>query len=448
MSSSPTHDNATNLPEPSAALTKYHERCDEADARCRRYTEKFLDGEITEHELRSQILAEVTTLRVIQSVVKPSYTPSWREEAVGRLQDILVRRFMEVDRDIPAEIDPATDKPVIDPKTGKPAEPTTVKAFFDPVRALYNMSTYVGAARQLCAVSLPTVNRDITSSRRRFGSTMSESETENGNHGESAADAVESAEETTISLLNLGLNNDATDQILTMTKALRTGNQREVATRAMLRMYGLPDLIRLPVGDRRVLLELLDEDRTLARRSITYLHDLHTLGKSRAPRPNEAMLALWDDYSLADIEHLLELTPRIAEAAVIDAISDRARPSRSVIREFTRSVVQSGSGRGWRSAAGALARVYIAAECEAIASCDSTKADTDAINQRLAGREMVIATEDQVFNQLFSEHPDTDFGRDRDSVKAKLSNLLDRCTRLEEILVAGLDTLKVEPDAA
>jgi hypothetical protein len=424
-STSDPNDDKKEKESPANYQSVYRAKCDESDDKCRKFTGQFLDGDITEEELRGLILVEITELRVVHNTIPFSYTPEWRDEATTRLEDIVVRRFME---------------------TGE-------EAFFDFNRAMMKNSSFIGAARNLCTIALKTVNRDIASSRRRNGVTMSAFEIDSSELPENV-ESVESAEETTMSLLGWGLNNEHADNILDTVRTIRTGNQREVTTRALLKMHALPDLVRLPVADRRHLMALIASETeaaklekrgvvNLAYSSLCYLHDLRSKEQPRVARPDEAMLSLWDDYNLADLERVRELNPRVAEAFVLDAISDRARPSRSVIREFTRSIVSSGSGRGWRTAANALARVYIATECDAIAACDSTKGDAESIEQRLAGREMMIATEKQVYSQLFEEHGDSVFGRDIDDVKAKLSVLLDRCTGLEEILRAGLSTLKL-----
>lgn len=404
----------------SPSLNRYRERCDEADDRCNGYTQRFLDGEISELELRKLILAEITEVEVVPASIPRHYTPPWREEAEIRLEDILVRRFME---------------------TGK-------EAFFQPVRALFEKTTYIGAARNLCFQALATVNRDINASRRRFGETLVEDTADNNGSNNPLDEAVDSAEDTSINLLGWGLDSETTDNLLDLTRAIRTGNQREATTRGLMSMHNLPDPIRLPVEDRRRLKALMDEDSSLAHLSVVYVHDLRQKQRPRTARPDEAMMSLWDDYTLTDLERIRELSPRVAEAVVLHAVSDRARPSRSVIREFTRAVVQAGNGRGWRSMANAVARVFIAVECEALAACDSNKADVEGIEQRLAGREMVLATEDVVYRRLFSEFRENELGNDIEEVKARLNTLLDKCNGLEEILRIGLGNLQVSSHAA
>jgi hypothetical protein len=396
------------------ALNIYREKCDQADERCRAFTEQFLDGTIDETALRRLILVEITEVNVVSSQIPRSYSEQWRDEAHTRIEDIIVRRFME----------------------------TGDEAFFSPQRALMEKSSYIGAARNLALAALKTVNRDIGTSWRRTGLTVSSEDIDSIELQNNAIDlTVESAEDTTMARLGWGVSHDLAEFTDDHSKRLRTGNGRELNTRMLMSAYGLPDLIRLGVAERRELRTVIEDNHNAAYQSVAYIVGMRTGVKSKAPKPSEAMMSLWDDYTMADLSRVIEMSPQVARAAVLHAVSDRARPSRSVIREFSRSIVAAGTKGKWGSVAKPLARLYIALECEAIAVCDATKSDSR--DEREAGREMLIATEKETFKALFDNPEHIVLGYDREEVMATLSHQLDKATGLGEILTAGLAQMKV-----
>lgn len=157
------------------------------------------------------------------------------------------------------------------------------------------------------------------------------------------------------------------------------GPMRAHATAAALR-----EVLRLPAlcvpdtsSERAAILELVNADEALARRSLVQMAAMVCSEPPSLPAPGEAsvgelLLSLWDDFSADDLESLMVRPARAAHAIVVDALTPLPKPSREAVRSLTREVRRASAAKDWVMTQDGLVVAFLATCTEAVSRFDDT----------------------------------------------------------------------------
>lgn len=222
---------------------------------------------------------------------------------------------------------------------------------------------------------------------------------------------------------------DAADWLRSKTRHLRDNSKLAAQAATICYGYGVPTLIRPMLDERRRLKKLVDSDNALAHASVRHmLSVVERDAEVSRTDIDHGLKALWDDFTAANLATIAGAHPKIALALVDHILSDRARPSRSVLRSFRASVRALGSGKGWNLIAEELCEVFIALEFEAYSSFDSTA--TEFREERVAGRLIDCQKAPDVFSRAVT-HPGHPAGRTVEDLYARLDRFIRALTDLE-----------------
>lgn len=220
----------------------------------------------------------------------------------------------------------------------------------------------------------------------------------------------------------------ATDWLRSKNRHLRDNSRLAAEAAAFTYSFGVPQLIRFRLLDRKRLKAQLVKDPSLAYRSVKEMYAIVGSETVTDPVPDNGFLALWDDFSFDHLEAIVETDPKVALTLVDAALSDRARPSRTVLTSFNASVRALGTGKGWRRLAAEVAESFIALEFEAYSSFDTTGAEYRA--EKVAGRKIACMKSSAVFARALA-HPGQRLGLTEEDMYDQLERLICELTEFD-----------------
>lgn len=402
------------------------------DEQCRHLIRQWQDGQITEAEARTEISGLLTGSGVSREVSR-EYTAVRYSMTPGH----------QLNEDLQAEFDALLFDKIT--KAGP-------EAFFDLERAAN--SSVTGWARMTLRAARKSLLRNIHS---RTTSRLDLVPPADPVDEARSVTAAEYAYHTAAAPAQQGVVPDAHDvepltQRMLVEKAAemwstrgapRRGARRTFAGAEAIRLaFNLPEPLRPDLYTRNHLQQLINSDPRAAHSAVKAMLGciLKEEGwKARFESTDMDLMALWDDYSAKDLAALADRNPEVAHALALEAVSDKPRPSRSVVRKFRQAVTEAGPasknpGRskyapGWRSAASGVCNAYLAEEFEAYSAMDTTGSATHA--EKVAGRtaNRDLAEDHYATAACFQGFP---LGRSVDEVRRTLDQIMDDTTLGDE----------------
>lgn len=385
----------------------------QTDSACRGLLERWAAGQLTERQTRHQIAGVLTGSGISHEVSREYQTwhyglasgPQLSQDVAAEFDEFLFRRITE-------------EGP---------------EAFFDLERA--RGASVTGWARQTLRATRKSVLRNLhnrTSARQEL---VAPTGAEDGRvtaaaHAFTQAPApgsgVDSPEVTQRMMLE-----EATEWLRSKASHHR-GIARTAAGSAALRFaFNLPEPVRPEVRVRRRALPLLEADPKAAHRSaqamLACLNRIHGW-QGMFDHADQDLMALWDDYSKAQLFELVSRDPAIAHTLAVEALADRARPDRPSVRAFRAAAKEFApvlkNGRkpaGWRTCVNAVVAAFLAEEFEAFSAFDTAGAATH--EDKLAEREETLAGAWDAY-QAMVRFPEAPLGSTHQEIRDRLDGLI------------------------
>lgn len=366
----------------------------------------YANGTLSETEARGQI-AEVlfaTGIHRQEASRAPGVPSDQRGELADRLMEIVVRKLLQSGQD----------------------------AYYDITLA--RTASACGWARKLIQASLQSEKRNLRRSHARswgehapvmLDMTLEWSDIE------STVDRDSDPALTRDTPVGLAQEN-AVVQFLRRSKRMSEAEKYHHAALHLARIIGVPMATRpLLASTRNRLLPLLSSDPTLASRTLwhhaqsRWPEDFSGLRSQEiTPEAAKLSLPLWRDYSLDEVDLLLQRGAAPVHALAMAATSPRPRPAKSAVTEYVNAVSAQAIGktarRGWRQLAVALAESWLASECEPVAR--STFLSPEARRQVEVAHLIARRCLDDLIAQAI-EHKTAPLGTSRRAVLTRLSRL-------------------------
>ncbi|XKH58624.1 hypothetical protein LG293_16360 (plasmid) [Citricoccus nitrophenolicus] len=406
------------------------------DEQCRHLIRRWQDGQITEAEARTEISGLLSGSGITREVSREC-TP-WRYSMTPGHQ---------LNEDLQAEFDELLFNKVT---------VTEPKRFFD--LELAANSSVTGWARMTLRSARQSLLRNIhsrTTSRMELVSPADDADEARSTtaaeyaYHTAAAPALqgEAPEAHDVDPLAHRMLIEQAAEMWSSRGAPRRGARRAFAGAEAIRMaFSLPAPIRPDLYTRERLQVIVEADQRAAHSSVKAMLGciLREDGwEARFKASDMDLMALWDDMSTQHLTALAGRTPEVAHALALEAIADRPRPSRSVVRKFRHAVTDCGpasanTGRtkfppGWRSTASGVCNAYLAEEFEAYSAMDTTGSATHA--EKVAGRNANrdLATNHYETASRFQGFP---LGRTADEVRRNLDRIMTESSKEDEKNVA------------
>ncbi|WP_313821875.1 hypothetical protein [Citricoccus sp.] len=385
----------------------------QTDSACRDLIDRWATGHLSERQARQEIAGVLTGSGISHEVSREYQT--WHYGLASGPQ---------LSQDVAAEFDEFLFRRVTEEGP---------EAFFDLERA--RGASVTGWARQTLRATRKSVLRNIHNRTAARQELVAPTGAEEGRHT-AAAHAFTQA-----SAPGVGVEGTEVAQRMMLEEAtewLRSkashhrGIARTAAGSAALRFaFNLPEPVRPEVRIRRRALPLLESDPKAAHRSaqamLACLNRIHGW-QGMFAAADQDLLALWDDYSKAQLFELVSRDPAIAHTLAVEALADRARPDRPSVRAFRAAVKEFApvlkNGRkpaGWRTCVNAVVDAFLAEEFEAFSAFDTAGAATH--EDKLAEREQTLAGAWDAY-QAMVRFPEAPLGTTHREVRDRLDGLI------------------------
>lgn len=372
------------------------------DILCREILQQYADGFLAPTETR-RLLAETLHRAGIAAMVageKTNQTMQFRRDVTAEMEDLLFTKMMQ-------ETEGGFDLSFgVDASVAGWARGLLRSARLSIVR---NITTRTIARMDLVDPTPPPATSQSSSQGSSYAAF----------HGASREDA-EPADQGNAMMV-------ATDWLRSKNRHLRDNSRLAAEAAAFMHGYGVPAPIRFRLAERKRLKALLFSDPSLAHRSVKAMHAI-VGSEPFTDQIDDGFLALWDDYSYEHLELIAGADPKVAHTLADAAVSDRARPSRTVLASFNASVRALGTGKGWRRLAAEACESFIALEFEAYSAFDTTGAEYR--KERVAGRRIACMKSASVFNRVLA-HPGQRLGLTEDDMYSQLERLISNLTEFE-----------------
>lgn len=390
----------------------------QTDSACRDLIDRWAAGQLTERQTRQQIAGVLTGSGISHEVAREYQTwhyglasgPQLSQDVAAEFDEFLFRRITEEGSE----------------------------AFFDLERA--RAASITGWARQTLRATRKSVLRNIHNRTAARQELVAPTGAEDGKVT-AAAHAFTQAAAPGAGVDGLGTEEAGLAQRMMLEEAtewLRSkashhrGIARTAAGSAALRFaFNLPEPVRPEVRVRRRALPLLEADPKAAHRSaqamLACLNRIHGW-QGMFDHADQDLMALWDDYSKAQLFELVSRDPAIAHTIAVEALADRARPDRPSVRAFRAAVKDFApvlkNGRkpaGWRTCVNAVVDAFLAEEFEAFSAFDTAGAATHS--EKFAEREETLAGAWDAY-QAMARFPEAPMGTTHQEVRDRLDGII------------------------
>lgn len=372
-----------------------------ADTECRAILLGFADGSISDQDARKLIAESLHVSGIARTVAREKSAQNFQllQDLQTDMEDLLFRKIMQ------------TDPGGFDLTLGLSASTTAwARQLLRSARATLLRNIHVRTGARLDLV-------DPVPERGKFSEALPPASF-SAFH---AAASTEAATDTDEAI------QDAADWLRSKNRLLRDSSKLAASAASVMHGYSVPALTRPRLAERKRLKAMIDGQPALAHRSVAAMCALI----ESEPYPhevNEGLLSLWDNYSFDQMDAIASASPKVALVLMDAALSDRARPSRTVLRLFGASVRALGSGTGWARLAADTCETFVALEFEAYSSYDTTGAGFRA--ERLAGRRITILKSPEVFARVLA-HPGQRLGLTETEIYDQLDLLITTMTEFD-----------------
>lgn len=219
----------------------------------------------------------------------------------------------------------------------------------------------------------------------------------------------------------------AADWLRARSRHLRDNSRLEAQAASLTHAYSIPALDRPRLHERRRLALLLAADPSIAHRSVTEMYRIIS-GEPVTDPVDDGFLTLWDEFAYNNLEAIASTDPKVALTLVDSVLTDRVRPSRTVLRSFRGAVRSFGPARNWSRVAEDVCEAFIALEFEAYSAFDTTGSEYRA--ERIAGRQIAVMKSHDVFTRALA-HKGQRLGMTEQAMYDQLDQLIRNLTDVE-----------------
>lgn len=164
-------------------------------------------------------------------------------------------------------------------------------------------------------------------------------------------------------------------------KGLRENGRLFVDCAILCMSYHLPMALRATnFADREYVRTVLMTDPTAAHWS---LHDYYEIASleitPKDSRFDSRLLALWENFDLAEADLLLSLPSKVAHAIALAAASPKPKPTSRNLDKFRTEIKRTSGSKGWKAIGSKLADSFIANEYEAFSEFHTRDLDKLAV---------------------------------------------------------------------
>ncbi|XBH22996.1 hypothetical protein V5R04_07235 [Jonesiaceae bacterium BS-20] len=163
------------------------------------------------------------------------------------------------------------------------------------------------------------------------------------------------------------------DRATAALRGTRAGSRMFIGARALRHSLDLPPLcLPTELSDRQWIVDSVTEDSSVAARSLHMVVDI-MCGASPRFKMDDRLLALWDEYSIAQLTKLASYPHGVVSTLVIGLVSPLPKLSRALTSAFHKAVRRCGpESLEWRRLSSELVGSYLARTCRPISDFDDT----------------------------------------------------------------------------
>lgn len=179
---------------------------------------------------------------------------------------------------------------------------------------------------------------------------------------------------------------DLQEEFLSAAAGKRSGARLMLAAQTMQKAFKLSAPIRpMDPFDREFIRNTVSADEGAAVQAVTAMHALITSVQTEEQRNiDPRMLALWDDYTVDQLNRLSLMMPEAAQTLVLAAVALKPRPSRDHLATALWLLRLRHAGKGWTSFSKRLFESWTAIEVEAVSEFSSKAPSDDDVAKRLS----------------------------------------------------------------
>lgn len=381
------------------------------DTECRDILQGYADGSIGDPEARKLIAASLHTSGIARIVAREKTTQSNQllHDLQADMEELLFRKIMQ------------TEPGGFDLTLGLGTSTTAwARQLLRTARASLMRNIHVRTGAKMDLVDPVPDRSQFTDTPPPVSFSAFHSEVATTGTPETAGSAPGEAE------MQESIQ-DAADWLRSKHRHLRECSKLAASAASVMHGYSVPAVTRPRLTERKRLKAMIDARPELAHRSVSAMCALI----ESEPYPyevDEGLLTLWDEYSFDQMDAIASASPKVALVLVDAALSDRARPSRTVLRLFGASVRALGTGTGWARLAADACETFVALEFEAYSSFDT--ASSEFRRERLAGRRITVLKSPEVFARILA-HPGQRLGMTEAEIYDQLDRLITTMTEFD-----------------
>ncbi|WP_156250825.1 hypothetical protein [Pseudactinotalea terrae] len=213
------------------------------------------------------------------------------------------------------------------------------------------------------------------------------------------------------------------EQMVTKTKGMRAAARTFALSVAVRRSMSLPRLcVPAEETDRQWVLETCQADPNAAARALRAVVELLCGLRDGMPEVDERLLALWDDFSLEQLQSLESAPAPMVDVLVVGQVQPAPKPSRTVLRALRKSAKDLVPSRGWHDIATHLVASFVARTTSPVSDFDGV---SDEVSRAaLVAEAKRLAQQWPTYVQRALAWPGQPLGCDEEEITDRLARTL------------------------
>lgn len=384
---------------------KTNQSTDRIDEQILLIAESILAGTQDETEGRWKIAGLLTLADIPSNIVNrgshSSMAPQLKEDVAEKLRQLIEKKVRQ-----------------------------TEPAYLDLTRMVRERSSACGWARSLARTAAGSAVRDVVAPQRHSTIVNPQADREESLGGDTLAFHQASVEFDVEALDTPDIDEEvavaAERQFTEDARGTRDTGRLRIAAKALLETFQLPNAIRPEDHiDREFLRQIIDSDVNAARESARSLHALIVdVQTARQASTDERLLAMWDDYTIAQLEMIVDKPARFAQTIAQAALSLEPKPSRNAVGAATAAIRRLVPNTPqWGQLSRDLVASYMASETEPLSAFD--------VKKSLSDEEMAKRFEDSMAYreraEVFATSADAHLGATATDVFENVASIMHSC---------------------
>ena len=216
---------------------------------------------------------------------------------------------------------------------------------------------------------------------------------------------------------------DDPELMVTKTKGMRAAARTFALSVAVRRSMSLPRLC-VPADelDRQWVLATCEADPNAAARALRTVVELLCGLRDGLPDVDERLLALWDDFSLEQLQALESAPAPMVDVLVVGQVQPAPKPSRTVLRALRKAAKDLVPSRGWHDIATHLVASFVARTTSPVSDFDGIS--DEVTRAALVAEAKRLAEEWPTYVQRALDWPAQPLGCDEEEVTDRLARTL------------------------